>query len=115
MEVNVNFIDKRAKKEYDAIKDDNAKLFKVVERRLDEIVASLKKTGRPTTGEIIPKKELSSKLQKFIQYNGLAALWRVELSDGWRMIYSVGNDGIRIIAFILKLGDHKDYTRFLNQ
>ena len=114
MEVHVNF-DKKALKEYESIKVENKRLYEDVGKKLSELVKGLESSGRPTIGEIIPRKELSSKLQKFLNNCGLAALWRVELCDGWRMIYSVSSDGIQIIAFVLKLGDHKDYERFLNQ
>ena len=114
MNVAIHF-DKDALKEYERIRAENRKLFDVVERKLKELKSGLEKSGRPTIGEIIPAKELSSKLQTMLRNIGCKVLWKIDLPEGWRIVYSIGHDEIEIIAFVLKLGDHKEYERFLNQ
>lgn len=38
-------------------------------------------------------------------------LWKLDVSQEWRLIYTLGNDEIEIIAFVLELLDHKDYDK----
>jgi len=111
--VSIHF-DKDALEEYRRIEKENKKLFLVVDRKLNELKAGLEKDGRPTIGEIIQMKELSAKRRKFLLRCGFRALWKIDLPEGWRMVYSLTNEGIEIIAFVLVLGDHKEYERYLN-
>ena len=113
MSVAIHF-DRDALKEYERIKVENRKLFDAVDRKLKELKGGLEKNGRPTIGEIIPTKELSSKLQAMLKSIGCKVLWKIDLPEGWRIVYSIGHDEIEIIAFVLKLGDHKEYEHFLN-
>ena len=54
---------------------------------------------------LIPKKYL-------IQY-GVTNLFRVELPNFWRMLYTLteGETKIEIIAFVLEIIDHKEYSK----
>ena len=38
-------------------------------------------------------------------------LWRTELSNFWRMLYTIRGDEIDIICFILDIVDHKKYNK----
>ena len=38
-------------------------------------------------------------------------LWRIELSNFWRMLYTIKGDRIEIICFILNIVDHKKYNK----
>jgi len=38
-------------------------------------------------------------------------LWRVELSNYWRLIYTVSGNELEIIDFILDIIDHKRYNK----
>ena len=38
-------------------------------------------------------------------------LFRVELPNFWRMLYTIKDKEIEIIAFILDIVDHKEYNR----
>lgn len=40
-------------------------------------------------------------------------LWRVELSNFWRMLYTIRGDQIEIICFILEIVNHEDYNKIL--
>jgi Txe/YoeB family toxin of Txe-Axe toxin-antitoxin module len=113
MNVQVHF-DRKALKEYEALKTIDRKLYENAEDKINQLKKGLESVGRPTIGEIIPKSELSSKRQKFLREIDCRALWKIDLRDGWRMVYTVNNDGVQIIAFVLHLGDHKSYERFLN-
>jgi len=38
-------------------------------------------------------------------------LWRVELNNYWRMLYTIRGSEIDIVCFVLKFGDHKEYNK----
>ena len=58
----------------------------------------------PFYGDNIPKKLIPKK------YN-VRNLWRVELTNYWRMLYTIKGDQIEVICFILNLIDHKTYNK----
>jgi len=60
--------------------------------------------GRNVKKELIPKKLINKYL--------LTNLWIYDLSNGWRLLYSVTSGGeIEIIAAVLVWMNHKDYER----
>ncbi len=38
-------------------------------------------------------------------------LWRIDLSDYWRLIYTIQSNEIEIIDFVLNIVDHKKYDK----
>ena len=70
-----------------------------------EFIKSNFQYGDPISKKLIPK--------EFIKKYGVNNLFRVELPNFWRMIYSVekGNSRIEIIAFVLEICDHKKYNK----
>ncbi|MBU2638171.1 MAG: hypothetical protein KJ955_04310 [Nanoarchaeota archaeon] len=58
----------------------------------------------PFYGDNILKKQIPS------SYNA-NNLWRVELCNFWRMLYTIKGDKIDIICFILDIMNHKDYDK----
>ena len=61
--------------------------------------------GDPIAKNLIPK--------DYKERYGITNLFRVELPQFWRMLYSLidGESKIEIIAFILDIIDHKDYNK----
>ncbi|HLC19979.1 MAG TPA: hypothetical protein VJK72_03595 [Candidatus Nanoarchaeia archaeon] len=45
-----------------------------------------------------------------INYNA-KNLWRVELANYWRMLYTIKGDQIEVICFVLDIISHKDYDK----
>ena len=37
--------------------------------------------------------------------------WRIELSNYWRLIYTIQSNGIEIIDFVIDIIDHKEYDK----
>lgn len=66
--------------------------------------------ANPHYGEPISKEKIP---QEFRQKYNIGNLFWVELSNHWRMLYSLTNDDrqIEIIAFILDISDHKKYGK----
>jgi hypothetical protein len=61
--------------------------------------------GDPIKKSLIPK--------EYINKYGVTNLFRVELPNFWRMLYTLtkGETIIEIIAFVLDLIDHKEYNK----
>ena len=61
--------------------------------------------GDPISKKLIPK--------EYIEKYGITNLFRVELSNYWRMLYTLtdGESVIEIIAFVLNIVDHKEYDK----
>jgi Txe/YoeB family toxin of Txe-Axe toxin-antitoxin module len=56
----------------------------------------------------IPKKLIPKEYEK--KY-GVKNLWKYNMPNAWRLIYSIEGSDIRIISIILEWLDHKNYER----
>jgi len=62
----------------------------------------------PFAGDQVPKRQIPSKyLQKFDANN----VWRIELADRWRLIYTITGNQIEIINFVIDIINHRDYDK----
>ena len=61
-------------------------------------------------GEAIAKKLIP---KEYIEEYGINNLFRVELPQFWRMLYTLkdGDSEVEIIAFVLDVINHKDYSK----
>ena len=62
----------------------------------------------PFTGIQVPKSQIPSKY--LLKYN-VTNLWKMNLSDFWRMIYTATGNQVEIRAFVLDIVDHKTYDK----
>ncbi|MBI4154532.1 hypothetical protein HY498_00395 [Candidatus Woesearchaeota archaeon] len=62
----------------------------------------------PFAGDQIKKRQIP--LKYIIKY-GANNLWRIELADRWRLIYTITGNQIEIINFIVDIFNHKDYDK----
>ncbi len=98
------FADENIKKAFDKLKESNSerRLYENLMRAFDDIKRS------PTAfinirQNLIPK-EYTTKFQ-------IDNLWKYDLPNGWRLLYSLGRNEIEIIAIVLEWLCHKDYER----
>ena len=99
-------------------------------KRLNEIVGQQIKEGEENTEEIqllksikqkseflkanpfygnnVPKKLIPQ--EYIINYNA-KNLWRVELTNYWRMLYTIKGDQVEIFCFVLDIIDHEKYNK----
>ena len=68
-----------------------------------EWIKSNPKYGQPIAKKLIPKEYVL----KYETQN----LYRVELPNFWRMLYTLKDNRVEIIAFVLDILDHKDYNK----
>ena len=99
-------------------------------KKLNEIIGLQIKEGKENTEEMRLLRSINQKrdfikanpfygdnIQKslipkeyILKYNA-KNLWRVELTNYWRMLYTIKGDQIEIICFILDIMNHKDYNK----
>ncbi len=95
-------------------------------KRLNEIVGKQAREGRENTQEMQLLKSINQK-KDFIKANPFYGdnipkklipkeykaqnLWRVELVNFWRMLYTIKGDQIEIICFVLDILDHDRYNK----
>ncbi|MFA4887631.1 MAG: hypothetical protein WC595_05435 [Candidatus Nanoarchaeia archaeon] len=77
---------------------DEIQLLKSINQKKDLIKAN------PFYGDNIPKNLIPKEYQ-------VQNLWRVELSQFWRMLYTIKGDQVEIICFILDILDHDEYNK----
>ena len=64
--------------------------------------------ANPFYGDNIPKKLIPE--EYILKYNA-KNLWRVELTNYWRMLYTIKGDQIEIVCFVLDIIDHEKYNK----
>ena len=101
----------RAKEEYKRLNELVGQQIKEGKENTDEmqLLRSIKQKkefikANPFYGDNIPKKKIPK------SYN-VSNLWRVELSQFWRMLYTIKGDQIEIICFVLEILNHNDYNK----
>jgi hypothetical protein len=70
-----------------------------------ELIKANPHYGDPILKKLIP--------QEYVEKYGVTNLFRVGLSNYWRMLYTLtdGETVIEIIAFVLDIIDHKEYNK----
>jgi hypothetical protein len=83
-------------------KDKEAKSILNSIERVKEILKDNPQYGDPIAKKLIPKSLLQIEIQN---------LYRVELSNYWRMLYTIEGNEINIFLFVLSIVDHKEYNK----
>lgn len=64
--------------------------------------------ANPEYGIHIPKDRIP---KEYIRDYDVTNLWKVNLSDGWRMIYTIRGSEVEIISLVLDIMNHRDYEK----
>ena len=92
----VGFINKNLKNEFQTLKKgkfEDKQLYDFIDRAIND----LKKN--PACGIKIPKKIWP---KGYIKKYAITNLWKYDLPNGWRLIYTIETDEITIVAIILE-------------
>lgn len=88
------------------IKEKDSKFHKqlltAIEREKDNLA------NNPQHGIQIKKKQIP---KMYIIKYGITNLWKVNLPDFWRMMYTITGNEIEIISILLDFMDHKKYNK----
>ena len=77
-------------------------LLRSIKQKIDFIKAN------PFYGESISKSLIP---KEYVTRYKAKNLWRAELTNYWRMLYTIKGDQIEIICFVLDIINHKDYDK----
>ncbi|OIO21109.1 hypothetical protein COV61_00175 [Candidatus Micrarchaeota archaeon CG11_big_fil_rev_8_21_14_0_20_47_5] len=101
----VVFADESVKHAYEKLaegKSEDKQLYQFINRAFDD----LKKN--PFIGIKIPKNVWPA---EYIRRYGINNLWKYDLPNGWRLIYTLKGGEVEIVSIILEWFDHKNYER----
>lgn len=107
-EVVVAFVSEKIKNEFDSLKTgrfEDQQLYDFIDRALSD----LKKN--PVCGTKIPKTLWP---KEYVQQFRVTNLWKYDLPNGWRLIYTIKNTEIEIVNIVLEWFDHKVYEKRFN-
>ncbi len=102
---NVIFSEKKLEISFEELKEgkfEDKKLYEFINRAINDI------KKEPICGVKIPKKLWP---KTYIQNYGITNLWKYDLPNAWRLVYTIKEDEIRILSVILEWFDHKDYEK----
>ena len=78
-------------------------LHKWIERAMHDLKANA------FSGIQIPKRQIPKLYQ--VRFGPLENLWKYNLPNAWRLIYTIKREEIVVLSIILEWLDHKDYER----
>jgi len=99
------FLKGPAKKAFLELKKRNDKESQSILNSIEEkkqILMDNPQFGDPIKKELIPRN---------LKKQGIQNLYRIGLSNYWRMIYTIEGTQIEIFLFVLSIMDHKDYNK----
>ncbi|MEK6983554.1 MAG: hypothetical protein AABX33_03190 [Nanoarchaeota archaeon] len=99
------FMKGQAKDSYLSLKNRTDKEAKTLLNSINRVIEILK--NNPQYGDPIPKRLIPNSLIK----EGIQNLYRVELSNFWRMLYTIEGNKVEILVFILNIMNHKEYNK----
>ena len=99
------FLKGQAKESYIELKKRNDKESVGLIKSVERIISILKTNAQ--FGNLIKKESIS---EQFLEI-GIKNFYRVELSNYWRMIYTISGNQIDILVFILNIVDHPTYDK----
>lgn len=104
MKSNISFGD-------DKIKEELEKLREVKEKPLyEQLMKAFKNLEEDAfCGTQIPKRLIPEYYKK--RFGLLTNLWKYNLPDAWRLIYTIKNSKVSILSIVLEWLDHKEYEK----
>ncbi len=107
-EIYVAFISKKLKEELDLLKEgkfEDKKLYDFIQRAIDDLKKSF------SCGIKIPKNLWP---KEYVQKYEITNLWKYDLPNAWRLIYTIESNEVKIVNIILEWFGHKEYERRFN-
>jgi Txe/YoeB family toxin of Txe-Axe toxin-antitoxin module len=104
----IRFLDEKIKNSFYDLESGNPsdkKLFVAINKALDNLELNA------FSGIQIPKKVIPK--EYVVKFN-VKNLWKYNLPNGWRLIYSILGDEIVVVTLILEWFNHKDYEKKFN-
>jgi len=103
-EISVAFASVKLTEEFEGLsnnKFEDKQLHKFISRAFDDLKQN------PSCGIRIPKRLWPKSYELYRITN----LWKYNLPNAWRLIYTIKNDDVRILSIILEWLSHKEYEK----
>ena len=100
----VAFISEKLKKDYECLREgrfEDKKLYDFITRAISDLKLD------HTSGTKIQKKLWPA----FYKPYQITNLWKYDLPNGWRLIYTIEADDVRLVSILLEWFSHKDYEK----
>jgi len=94
-----------AKESFLELKKRNDKEALSLVNSIERLISILKEN--PQYGDPIRKELIPDSFKK----NGIQNLYRAELSNFWRMLYTIEGNRVEIFCFVLSIVDHPTYNK----
>jgi len=101
----IKFADKKIKNSFEKLKQsktEDKQLYDFLERAFKDIEENA------FCGIRVPKKLIPKEYKKKYSIDNL---WKYNLPNAWRLIYSVGKEELIVVSIILEWLDHTSYSR----
>ncbi len=101
----IRFVDPKVKKAFEELqnsKTEDKKLFAFLERAFKDVEENA------FCGIQISKRQIP---KEYLQKYGIDNLWKYDLPNAWRLLYSVGREEVAVVSIVLEWGSHKEYER----
>ena len=101
----VTFGEKKTEQEFEFLKEgkyQHKEMYDFISRAIHDLKSN------PACGVKIKKKLWP---REYVSGYNVTNLWKYNLPNAWRLIYTIKEDEVRILSIILEWFDHKDYTR----
>ena len=101
----VYFVNEKIKRIYDELENgrsEEKELYSLINRAIDALEEN------PSRFISIPRKQWP---KEYIKKFDIKNLWKYDLPNGWRIIYTIKGNNIEIISVVLEWITHKDYER----
>lgn len=101
----VSFADEKLKRTFDILpkgKHERKQLYEFINRAITDL------KNNPACGIHIPKKLIP---KDYIKKYQVTNLWKYDLPNAWRLIYTIKENQITIISILIEWFDHKEYEK----
>ncbi len=103
--IEVVFVDKKLQRDFEKLKHgktEDRELYDFIDRATDDL------KEKPMCGIKIPRKLWP---KGYIKKYGIDNLWKYDLPNAWRLIYTIVGDEVKILNVLLEWLSHKDYEK----
>jgi len=105
MEVFLRYVNEKIKKDVEKLKQKDSDFYRHIKNAFENIKED------PACGIKVPQKLIPKEWKKRHLINNL---YKYNLPNSWRLLYSLIGEKVEIIAIILGCFDHKNYERRFN-
>ena len=102
MKSEIQFVNEKIKAAFEKLKNDDKKMHELILRAFEDI------KNNAFCGIQMPKKLIP---KEYIKKYNVRNLWKYNLPDAWRLIYSIEGKNLLVFSIILEWMNHKEYER----